>query len=82
MISGTRPSPEDIMYLISSISTDAEPADDVLRKVRGDNGQELTIQQALQMIGKGKKLAHKIGFKDGDIGIVVNGRVRQISQVI
>lgn len=75
MISNTRPSPEDIMYLISAISTDAEPAEDVLRKVRGDSGQELTIQQALQMVGKGKKLADKIGFKDGDIGIVVNGRV-------
>lgn len=63
------------MYLISTLSTDSEAAEDVLRKVRGENGQELTIQRALEIVEKGKKLAEKIGFKEGDLGIIVNGRV-------
>lgn len=63
------------MYLISTLSTDSEAAEDVLRKVRGENSQELTIQRALEIVENGKKLAEKIGFKAGDLGIIVNGRV-------
>lgn len=75
LLSDSLPSLDSVMYLISTLSTDSEAAEDVLRKVRGENSQELTIQRALEIVENGKKLAEKIGFKAGDLGIIVNGRV-------
>ncbi|KAG8905722.1 hypothetical protein FRC01_008250, partial [Tulasnella sp. 417] len=74
LLSNPLPSSEDTMELITSLVTDPEAAEDVLKKIRGD-GKELTIQRALEIVANGKKLAEKIGFKEGDLGIIVNGRV-------
>ncbi|KAG8997541.1 hypothetical protein FRB90_012486, partial [Tulasnella sp. 427] len=75
LISEPLASPDDIIELITSITSSDEAAAAILSKIRGDGDGELTMEKALELMERGIKISQQIGFKQGDVGIIVNGRV-------
>lgn len=57
------------------VMEEATAAQEILHKVWGGESRAVTVEQVLELESSGKVVAEKLGFKPGEVGVVVNGRV-------
>ena len=74
MYSNTQLKTTDFIDLLDGLLEDNSVADEILNKLRGGS-KSVNVEQVAKMEKAGKALGAKLGFKAGEIGIIVNGRV-------
>lgn len=64
--------PADVLGLLGKMFDEKTDQKALLQKIWGD----ITIDSMKKLEARGRLIMNKIGFQEGDIGIIVNGRVR------
>lgn len=64
------------MTLVDTMVAEESAAEELLKKLWGGESRAVTVEKVLELEAAGKAAVAKLGFAPGEVGVVVNGRVR------